>query len=96
MKKSLGILVILMIFLTACGSYEGTVTEKKESSFIMELPSDDPAKKTTLEMHLTDGTIFKGSISTFDELEEGDQVRVIPFDVPEDFSAILPSEVIVE
>lgn len=95
MKRLLAMVVIFTAFLTACGSYEGTVTEKKDASFIMEVSSGDP-EEATLEMHLTDGTIFKGSISSFDELEEGDQVRVVPFDLPKDFSYILPSEVIVE
>jgi len=35
-------------------------------------------------------------MSSYKELEVGDQVRVIPFDVPKDFSGILPSDVIVE
>ncbi|MBF6634422.1 hypothetical protein QL992_14150 [Microbacterium sp. APC 3898] len=47
-------------------------------------------------MHLNDGAVFKGAISSYKELEVGDQVRVIPFDVPKDFSGILPSDVIVE
>lgn len=96
MKKMLGILIILMIFLSACGSYEGTVTEKTDSSFIMEVSSNDPEDVMLIEMNLTDDTVFKGAISTFDELEVGDQVRVVPFDLPKDFSYILPSEVIVE
>lgn len=96
MKKLLGVLAALVPFLSACGSYEGTVIEKKEASFIMELSSTDSDEMASLEMHLTDGTLFKGSVNSFEELEEGDQVRVIPFDVPEDFPAILPSEVIVE
>lgn len=96
MMKMLGILIILTVFLSACGSYEGTVTEKTDSSFIMEVSSNDSEDETLIELHLTDGTVFKGSIRSFDELEEGDQVRVVPFDLPKDFSYILPSEVIVE
>lgn len=96
MKRALGMLVILMMFLSACGTYKGTVTEKKEASFILEVPANNPEETTSHEMHLNDGTRFSGSITSFEELEEGDQVRVIPFDVPEDFSGILPAEVIVD
>lgn len=97
MKRLLGILVILLLVLSGCGNYEGEVTEKKDVSFIIEVPSDDPEEEPVFhEMHLNDGTVFKGGISSFEELEIGDQVRVIPFDVPDDFSGILPSEVIVE
>lgn len=97
MKRLLGIMVLLIILLSACGDYEGTVTEKKESSFILEVPSNNSTEESIVhEMHLTDGTIFKGSISTFEELQEGDKVKVIPFDVPDDFPYFLPAEVIVE
>ncbi|WP_394119894.1 hypothetical protein [Planococcus donghaensis] len=97
MKRLLGMLVILLLVLSACGNYNGKVIEKKDVSFIIEEPSDDPEEEPVVhEMHMNDGTVFKGSISSFEELEVGDQVRVIPFDVPDNFSGILPSEVIVE
>ncbi|MGH2318014.1 hypothetical protein ACRC6Q_09605 [Planococcus sp. SE5232] len=97
MKRLLGILVILLIALSACGDYEGEVTEKKDVSFIIEVPTDDPEEEPVVhEMHQNDGTVFKGAISSYEELEVGHQVRVIPFDVPDNFSGILPSEVIVE
>ena len=96
MKRLLSIMVVLIILLSACGDYEGIVIEKKDSSFILEVPTDEPEEPIVHEMHPTDGTIFRGSISTFEELEKGDKVQVIPFRVPDDFSAILPSEVIVE
>lgn len=96
MKRLLGMLVIFLLVLSACGNYEGIVTEKKETSFIVEVPSNDAGGKTAYEMHMNDGTVFKGAINSYEELEVGDQVRVIPFDVPKDFSGILPAEVIVE
>ncbi|TWT08010.1 hypothetical protein FQV26_09425 [Planococcus sp. CPCC 101016] len=97
MKRLLSILAVLLLFLSACGDYEGTVTEKRDTSFMLEVPSDNSEEEPIFhEMHLTDGTIFKGSISTYEELEEGDKVRVIPFDVPDDFPYFLPAEVIVE
>ena len=96
MKRLLRMLVILLLILSACGNYEGTVTEKKETSFIIEVPSNGAGETAAYEMHLNDGTVFKGAISTYEELKVGDQVRVIPFDVPKDFSGILPADVIVE
>ncbi|WP_142829621.1 hypothetical protein [Planococcus soli] len=89
MKPSLAMLIILIAILTACGSYEGTVTDKKNASFIKEVFSEYPEEKT-VEMHLTNGTVL------FDELKESDQIRVVPFNLPKDLSYILPSEVIVE
>lgn len=97
MKWLLGMVGILLLVLAGCENYEGEVTEKTEVSFSVEVRSDDPEEEPVVhEMHMTDGTRFKGAISSFEELEVGDQVRVIPFDVPDDFSGILPSEVIVE
>lgn len=57
MKPSLAMLIILIAILTACGSYEGTVTDKKNASFIIEVSSEYPEEKT-VEMHLTNGTVF--------------------------------------
>lgn len=95
MKRMFSLLVILLV-LSACGNYEGTVAEKKETSFIVEVPSNDAGGTTAYEMHLNDGTVFKGAIGSYEELKVGDQVRVIPFDVPKDFSGILPADVIVK
>ncbi|MDN7242548.1 hypothetical protein QWY14_12100 [Planococcus sp. N028] len=97
MKKLLSLIVGSLLLLTACGNYEGTVTEKTDSSFMLEVTSgNSEAESSVQEMHLTDHTIFSGAISTFEELEVGDQVVVVPAKLSEDFPYILVSEAIVE
>lgn len=95
MKRLLGVLVILMLFLTACGNIEGIVTEKKEAGFIVET-SPTGSESETQEIHLIDLTTFSGAVSSFEELEVGHRVRVVPADLSSDFPYILASEVIVE
>ncbi|MBX0314067.1 YobA family protein [Planococcus glaciei] len=95
MKKLLGILIILLFLLAACGNYEGTVVEKKDSSFMVELPSGN-SEVVVEEMQLIDLTTFSGDVSSFEELEVGDRVIVVPADTPSDFPYFLPMEVIVE
>ena len=97
MKGFLSLIAGSMLVLAACGSYEGVVTEKTDSSFIVNVsPGNSEAESTEHEMHLTDHTIFSGKVSSFEELEEGDHVLVVPFDTPSDFPYNLASEVIVE
>lgn len=95
MKRLLSVLVLLMLFLTACGNIDGIVTEKKEAGFVVEVPSSG-SEAETQEIHLIDITTFSGEISSFEELEIGQQVRVVPADLSEDFPYILASEVIVK
>lgn len=79
------------------GLVEGVVTEKAEASFTVEVTSNTFWGGTSVEeVHLTDATIFKGKVATYEELEEGDQVSVIPFDLPPEFSYSLAAEVTVE
>ncbi len=86
-----------VLFLSACGNYQGTVAEKREASFMLEVTSDDAeAESLVHEIHLTDQTIFSGAISAFEELAEGDQVLVVPADLTEDLPYIFASEIIVE
>ncbi|MFK8794006.1 hypothetical protein [Planococcus plakortidis] len=75
---------------------EGTVAEKKEASFIVEVKSDDSRQDPTQEIFLTDHTEFSGAISSFEELEEGDRVNVTPFDTTPDIPYFLASRITVE
>lgn len=95
MKKRLIVFVISMLFLAGCGQIEGIVVEKKEASFLVETSSGD-SESSEQEVFLTDHTIFGGEISSYEELEEGDNIRVVPFDTPRDFPYFLASEVISE
>lgn len=95
MKRLLGVLIILLFLLAACGNYEGTVVEIKDSSFMLELPSGN-SEAVVEEMQLIDLITFGGDINSFEELEVGDQVIVVPADTPSDFPYFLPMEVIVE
>lgn len=79
------------------GIIEGVVTEKAETSFTVEVRSNGLWGGSSVEeVHLTDATIFKGNVTTYEELEEGDMVSVMPFDLPAEFSYSLASEVTVE
>ncbi|WP_240033975.1 DUF4181 domain-containing protein [Planococcus salinus] len=79
------------------GGFEGVVTEKTDTSFMVEVTSFNFGTGSTVhEVHMTDHTLFKGEVRGFDELEEGTLVRVMPFDLPSDFPYKLASEVIVE
>ncbi|WKA49428.1 hypothetical protein QWY22_10980 [Planococcus liqunii] len=95
MKRLLSVLIFLLFLLAACGNYEGTVVEKKDSSFMLELSSGN-SEVVVEEMQLIDLMTFSGDVSSFEELEVGDQVIVVPVDTPSDFSYTLPMEVIVE
>lgn len=95
-KKLLSLLIISFVFLTGCGRLEGTVAEKKEASFIVEVKSDDSRQDPTQEIFLTDHTEFSGAISSFEELEEGDRVNVTPFDTTPDIPYFLASRITVE
>lgn len=98
MKRLLVLVISVTLFLTACGNYKGTVTEKTDSSFKIEIGANDDTKEEPIvhEIHLTDETIFSGTVTLFEELEVGDPVLVVPFDTPSEFSYILASEVISE
>lgn len=79
------------------GGFEGVVTEKTDTSFMVEVTSFNLELGPTIyEVHMTEYTLFKGEVRGFDELEEGTFVRVMPFDLPADFPYKLASEVIVE
>ena len=79
------------------GGFEGVVTEKTDTSFMVQVTSFNFESDPTIhEVHMTDYTMFKGEVRGFDELEEGTLVRVMPFDLPSDFPYKLASEVIVE
>ena len=95
LKRLLCVLVILMLFLAGCGNIDGTVIEKKEASFIVETSSSG-SESETQEIFLIDITDFSGAVSSFDELEVGQQVRVVPADLSSDFPYILASEVNVD
>lgn len=95
MKKMLSVLGILILFLSGCGTIDGTVNEKKEASFIVET-SLNGSESETEEVFLIDITTFSGAVSSFDELEVGHQVQVVPAELSEDFPYILASDVIVK
>lgn len=95
MKRLLSVLIFLLFLLAACGNYEGTVVEKKDSSFMLELSSEN-SEVVVEEMQLIDLMTFSGDVSSFEELEVGDRVIVVPADTPSDFPYFLPMEVIVE
>lgn len=79
------------------GIVEGVVTEKADTSFTVEVTSNTFWGGTSFEeVHLSNATIFKGKVATYEELEEGDQVSVMPFDLPAEFSYPLAAEVTVE
>ncbi|WP_422122351.1 DUF4181 domain-containing protein [Planococcus sp. X10-3] len=79
------------------GGFEGVVTEKTDTSFMVEVTSFNFETGPTIhEVHMTDHTQFKGKVLGFDDLKEGTLVRVMPFDLPSDFPYKLASEVIVE
>ncbi|TAA65830.1 DUF4181 domain-containing protein [Planococcus salinarum] len=107
-KQSILTLTQMMVFVAATvfvlqfnfflfGGFEGVVTEKTDTSFMVEVTSFNLEIGPTIhEVHMTDDTLFKGEVRGFDELEEGTLVRVRPFDLPSDFPYKLASEVIVE
>lgn len=95
-KKLISLLIISLVFLTGCGRLEGTVAEKTEASFILEVHTDDARQDATEEIFLTDHTEFSGAVSSFEELEEGDRVKVTPFDTTPDIPYFLASRVTVE
>jgi len=79
------------------GIIEGIVTEKAEASFTVEMVSTGFWGDSSVEeVHLTDATVFKGKVEVYEELKKGDLVRVMPFDLPADFSYSLAAEVTVE
>lgn len=79
------------------GIIEGVVTEKAEASFTVEKVSTGFWGDLSVEeVHLTDATVFKGKVERYKELKEGDLVRVMPFDLPDDFLYTLAAEVMVE
>lgn len=91
------VVVIVQFNFFLFGGFEGVVTEKTDSSFMVEVTSFNFETGTTIyEVHLTDHTLFKGTAHEFEEMEEGALVRVVPFDLPSDFPYTLASEVIVE
>ncbi|TWT00571.1 hypothetical protein [Planomicrobium sp. CPCC 101079] len=98
MKRLLGLLIGSMLFLAACGNYEGTVIEKTDSSFILEVTTDNSKAGSPVheKIYLIDPTIFSGAARSFEELKEGDRVTVVPAELSEDFPYILASEVNVE
>ena len=95
MKRRLCVLVFIVLFLTGCGNIDGIVTKKKEASFIIETSSNGSESENE-EIFLVDITTFSGAVSSFEELEVGHQVRVVPADLSEDFPYILESKVHVE
>ncbi|MBB5178760.1 hypothetical protein HNQ44_000182 [Planomicrobium koreense] len=95
MKRMFSVLGILILFLAGCGTIDGTVNEKKEASFIVEISSNGSEPETE-EVFLIDITTFSGAISSFEELEVGHQVQVVPAELSEDFPYILASDVIVK
>ncbi|MDJ0332978.1 hypothetical protein, partial [Planococcus sp. S3-L1] len=79
------------------GIIEGVVTEKTEASFTVEMVATGFwGDSSVQEVHLADATVFKGKVEAYEELKEGDLVRVMPFDLPADFSYSLAAEVTVE
>lgn len=90
---SIAVLAFLALGLAACGNYEGIVAEKGDTSFTVTIDEEKSEKE---EVHLTDITEFSGKISSYEELEEGDQVKVVPVDTTTEFPYILALEVIVE
>lgn len=97
MKKLLSLLAVSMLGLTACGTFEGTVVEKTEASFLLELPNEGPeAESDVVEIFLNDDTRFSGAISSFDELKEGQYVQVGTFDTPAEFDYDIASDVFAE
>lgn len=95
MKKLLCLIMVLLLFLTGCGNIEGVVLEKKEVGFIVETSSNGTEPETE-EIFLIELTTFNGAVRSFEELEVGHQVRVVPADLSEDFPYILAAEVHVE
>ncbi|MGM0897003.1 MAG: hypothetical protein ACQEV0_03835 [Bacillota bacterium] len=95
-KKLLSLLIVSIVFLMGCGNLEGTVTEKTEASFLLEVSTDDSRQDPIQEIFMTDHTVFSGSISTFEELEKGDRVTVAPFETTPDIPYFLASRVTVE
>ncbi|ANU17948.1 hypothetical protein BBI11_13285 [Planococcus maritimus] len=96
MKKLLGLVVMASMLLAGCGSLQGTVSEMTEASFILEVESDDARQAPTEEIFMTDHTEFIGAVSSFEELKEGDRVKVTPFDTTPDIPYFLASRVTVE
>ncbi|MGX7595030.1 hypothetical protein ACWNS2_07280 [Planococcus plakortidis] len=92
----IGLVIISSILLAGCGSLEGTVAEKTGASFILEVESDDARQAPTQEIFMTDHTEFLGAASSFEQLEEGDRVKVTPFDTTPDIPYFLASRVVVE
>ncbi|MDN5709983.1 MAG: hypothetical protein L0G95_11125, partial [Planococcus sp. (in: firmicutes)] len=95
-KKLLGLFIISSILLTGCGSLYGTVAEKTEASFMLDVQTDDARQEPFQEIFMTDHTEFVGAASSFEELEEGDRVKVTPFDTTPDIPYFLASRVTVE
>lgn len=95
-KKLLGLLIFSTIVLAGCGSLQGTVSEKTEASFFLEVETDDSRQDPLQEIFMTDHTEFIGAASSFKELEEGDSVKVTPFDTTPNIPYFLAFKVIVE
>ena len=95
-KKLLGLFIISSILLTGCGSLHGTVAEKTEASFMLDVQTDDARQEPFQEIFMTDHTEFVGAARSFEELEEGDRVKVTPFDTTPDIPYFLASRVTVE
>ncbi|ANU28203.1 hypothetical protein [Planococcus versutus] len=93
-KFKVVLLIGAMLFLTACGNIEGVIIGKTDSSFTVGASADNAEVHN--EIYLTDLTTLSGTITSFEELEVGDDVIVVPFDMPESFSYLLASEVTVE
>lgn len=87
MKRLFVLVMSATLFLTGCGNYKGDITEKTDSSFKIEVGTNDDTKQESIvhEIHLTDETIFSGTAILFEELEVGDSVLVVPFDTPSEF-----------
>ena len=97
MKKLLVLLVGPLLLLSACGTFEGTVVEKTEASFLLELPSEGKeAESDVVEIFLNDDTRFSGTISSFEELEQGHYVKVGTFHTPSEFDYDIASDVFAE
>lgn len=93
MKRFLSLVIDSILFLTACGNYEGIVTEKKASSFLGETASDNSKSASTVHEYI---------LLTIQYLAEQSarlknwKKEICPFDTPSGFPYNLASEVIVE
>lgn len=94
MKKLLVLLAFSLLILSACGTFEGTVVEKTDASFLLELPSEgEEAESDVVEIFLNDDTKFSGTIRSFEELQQGQYVQVGTFDTPSEFDYPIASDV---